>query len=561
MTAPFHEILNHAWQSTLVAAAAGLLALVLRRDSARARYGLWLAASLKFLVPFSLLVSVGNHVGGRKVAAIPAPAFPAAIEQISEPFAPAVRPLSASAAPAGRTEAVLGGIWCCGCVVVLAIGLRRWWRVRAVVRSARPLIIAGITGVRSSPAFLEPGVFGIFRQVLLLPDGIKERLTPAQFDAILAHEWCHVRRHDNLAAALHMAVEALFWFHPLVWWIGARLVDERERACDEQVLEQGILPAVYAQGILEVCRLYLEPRSTCVARVTGSNLKKRIEAIMRQPIGYPLSAGKKLLLTSVGIAAVGAPFAIGLWTAPASPAATAASTGPIFEVATVKPGDANDPQFGLMTGNGRFTATNATLEQLVGVAYDVRNNQISGGPKWLVSDKYSIDAESNHTTAGLTRGPQMRMMLRSLLADRFRLRVHRETKHEAVYELVAAKGGSKLTERVARGPAGRLLRFGPGELTGAEVPMLLLADQLSRLLGRSVVDKTALAGSYDFTLRWIPRPDEFTPLGRPEPTPPADSSGPSIFTALEDQLGLKLQPANGLVEILVVDRAERPLGS
>jgi uncharacterized protein (TIGR03435 family) len=155
----------------------------------------------------------------------------------------------------------------------------------------------------------------------------------------------------------------------------------------------------------------------------------------------------------------------------------------------------------------------------------------------------------------------MRMMLRSLLADRFRLRVHRETKHEAVYELVAAKGGSKLTERVAGGPAERRLRFGPGELTGAAVPMLLLADQLSRLLGRSVVDKTALAGSYDFTLRWIPRPDEFTPLGRPEPTPPEDSSGPSIFTALEEQLGLKLQPSNGLVEILVVDRAERPLGS
>lgn len=561
MTAPFHEILNHAWQSTLVAAAAGLLALVLRRDSARARYGLWLAASLKFLVPFSLLVSVGNHVGARKVAAIPTPAFSAAIEQISEPFAPAVRPLSASAAPADRSEAVLRGIWCWGCAVVLAIGLRRWWRVRTVVRSAQPLIIPGITGVRSSPAFLEPGVFGIFRQVLLLPDGIKERLNSAQLDAILAHEWCHVRRRDNLAAALHMAVEALFWFHPMVWWIGARLVDERERACDEQVLEQGNLPAVYAQGILEVCRLYLEPRSPCLARVTGSNLKKRIEAIMRPRIGYPLSAGKKLLLTSVGIAAVGAPFAMGLWTAPAGPAATPASTGPTFEVATVKPGDANDPQFGLMSRNGRFTATNATLQQLVGVAYDVRNNQISGGPKWLVSDKYSIDAESNHTTAGLTRGPQMGMMLRSLLADRFRLRVHRETKHEAVYELVAMKGGSKLTERVARGPAGRWLRFGPGELTGAAVPMLLLADQLSRLLGRSVVDKTALAGSYDFTLRWIPRPGEFTPLGRPEPTPPEDSNGSSIFTALEEQLGLKLRPANGLVEILVVDRAERPLGS
>ena len=83
---------------------------------------------------------------------------------------------------------------------------------------------------------MEPGVFGIFRPVLLVPEGITDRLTPAQWKTILTHELCHVRRRDNLTAAIHMAIEAIFWFHPLVWWIGKRLIDERERACDEEVL-------------------------------------------------------------------------------------------------------------------------------------------------------------------------------------------------------------------------------------------------------------------------------------------------------------------------------------
>ena len=107
----------------------------------------------------------------------------------------------------------------------------------------------------SAPGLVEPGVFGIFRPVLLLPEGIAERLDQAQLEAILAHELCHIRRRDNLTAAIHMAVQATFWFHPLVWWLGARLVDERERACDEEVLRLGNKPQVYAEGILNVCKL------------------------------------------------------------------------------------------------------------------------------------------------------------------------------------------------------------------------------------------------------------------------------------------------------------------
>ena len=102
------------------------------------------------------------------------------------------------------------------------------------------------------------------------------QLTPDQLEAVFAHELCHVRRRDNLTAALHMIVEAVFWFHPLVWWLGARMVDERERACDEDVLRLGGEPQVYAESVLKVCEFYLESPVACVAGVTGSNLQKRM---------------------------------------------------------------------------------------------------------------------------------------------------------------------------------------------------------------------------------------------------------------------------------------------
>ena len=104
---------------------------------------------------------------------------------------------------------------------------------------------------------IEPGVFGVFRPVLLLPEGIAQRLTPDQLRAVVAHEMSHVRRRDNVANAIHMLAEALFWFHPLVWWIERRLLDEQERACDEEVLREGGDPQVYAESIMRICEFYV----------------------------------------------------------------------------------------------------------------------------------------------------------------------------------------------------------------------------------------------------------------------------------------------------------------
>src|SRR5262249_3347860 len=152
---------------------------------------------------------------------------------------------------------------------------------------------------------------------LLWPAGISDRLADAQLEAIVAHEVCHVRRRDNLAAAIHMAVEALFWFHPLVWWLGARLVDERENACDEPVLLIGGEPPAYAESILKTCQFYLESPLVCMSGVTGSDLKRRIERIMTQRLGRRLDWRRKALLASAGIAAVAGPIGFGVFTAPA----------------------------------------------------------------------------------------------------------------------------------------------------------------------------------------------------------------------------------------------------
>jgi TonB family protein len=217
-------------------------------------------------------------------------------------------------------------------MVVLLVWTIRWRRVAAVARSGSPLSsgrelallrrleaargIARPTALVTTDAAVEPGVFGIVKPVLLWPQTIADHLSDRQIEAILAHEVSHVRRRDNLAAAMHMVVQAVFWFHPLVWWLGARLVDERERACDEDVIRAGAEPQVYAEGILRTCEFYVESPMACVTGVTGSDLKKRIEQIMRGHETLRLGTPKRLLLSAAAVAALVAPVIVGAATAP-----------------------------------------------------------------------------------------------------------------------------------------------------------------------------------------------------------------------------------------------------
>jgi uncharacterized protein (TIGR03435 family) len=510
----------HLWQSTVFALLAAALAFALRNHRAAVRYSIWLAASLKFLLPFALLVSAGRQVPA-PVAPVTALTASPAIVTLDTIFT-----LPSSRQPEPRRDAVLYTVWALGSLLVLASWISRYRRIR------------------TSPA-LEPGVFGIFRPKLILPAAIERRLTPEQLRAIVAHETCHIRRRDNLLAAIHMLVQALFWFHPLVWWIGARLVEERERACDEEVLRQGADPEAYATGILEVCKLYLESRLACVSGVTGADLERRIASILHPPLVRRLTLAQKTLLAIAAATVVAVPIFVGV--VHAQPVA--------FEVASIKPADPNESNSNVrpLPGGG-LRAVNVPLRMLIRVAYNLRDDQVAGGPAWTGSVTYNIDAK------GGPEGPeQVRRKLQTLLADRFHLRTHEEKKEMPIYELVPARGGLKIhaAQREA-GKGDNGFSWGRGRVVSRLAPLSDFAFLLSGVVGRPVEDRTGVPGGFDFTLAWTPESD---PPGAPSQNPKepvSDPNGPGIFTALQDQLGLRLSPARGPVSILVIESAEKP---
>ncbi len=236
---------------------------------------------------------------------------------------------------------------------------------------------------------------------------------------------------------------------------------------------------------------------------------------------------------------------------------------PSFEVASVKPGDPNERRVSLfIQPGGKLSTTNASLQMLIGFAYDVRDHQISGGPNWRDSEKFNIEAKAPGTIK-IPQGPEgaaeLRLMLQSLLAERFKLVVHRETREQQVYNLLVDKGGPKMKDSNVAPGQQQGLRGGRGEITGMAAPVPLLINFLSQQLGRSVIDQTGLTGKYDFTLKWTPDPGTAAgPRAGDDTAPSVDTSGPSIFTALQTDLGLKLQSAKGPVEMLVIDSVEKP---
>jgi beta-lactamase regulating signal transducer with metallopeptidase domain len=305
---------NHLWQSTLFVVAVWLVILTLRKNRAAVRHRLWLAASVKFLVPFSLLTSIGSHLQW-ETSVGPPPAVFLIVERISQPFSASRAVVSLNTTSASRADllaAVLIGVWICGIAVSSVWWFSRWWQVRRTVRMAAPSNLDGPLRVRYGPAHFEPGVFGIFSPVLLLPETIRRHLSAAQLQAVLAHELCHVRRRDNLAMSTHMIVETLFWFHPFVWFIKVRLIEEQERACDEEVLRLGGDSQIYAESILKICEFYLASPLITVSGISGSNLKERIEHIMRNQVALKLSLIRALLIAVAAIASLAGPIIVGV---------------------------------------------------------------------------------------------------------------------------------------------------------------------------------------------------------------------------------------------------------
>jgi len=260
--------------------------------------------------------------------------------------------------------------------------------------------------------------------------------------------------------------------------------------------------------------------------------------------------------------------------------AQAPAARPQFEVASVKPntsGTPNDRINGPLGGN-RFAATNINLRLLITLAYNVKNFEISGGNGVVDTGRYDIEARAAEARPG---EEQARLMLQALLADRFQLMVHRETKEVPVYVLVPVKGGAKLAEP----KEGSCIKFdpasppppptpgqpppkfcggfmmGPNTLRGGRISMKQFAEGLSNILGRPIIDKTGYTGTLDVALEFSQEGVDMVGLFGGAPfivgKPPDDDTKPSIFTALQDQLGLKLESQKGPAQILVVDHAEK----
>jgi uncharacterized protein (TIGR03435 family) len=332
--------------------------------------------------------------------------------------------------------------------------------------------------------------------------------------------------------------------------------------------------------------------------MTAEYLTKTMIGAVTERIARKLDDSRKLLLIAAVSMACAAPSAFAQAnasqsgtaspapkTATESPAANPAAAALEYEVASIKPNKSGPGMVRFMGTPDGFSATGITLQMLVANAYGVQNFQISGAPSWLGSERYDLDAKMDSDTAAALKKldqEQGRLarsrMLQKLLADRCKLTVHTETKDMPVYALVIAKNGPKMQEAKPgdtypngfKGLDGvahaGTMRMGRGQLTAQAISTDTLVHLLSQQLGRTVVDKTGLTGKYDFTLQWTPDESQGGALRAPEgggPSPadgaaPPESSGPSIFTALQEQLGLKLESQKGTVETIVIDHVEKP---
>ena len=549
---------NHLWQSTFFAAAVALTTMALKRNSARLRYWLWLAASLKFLIPFSVLVSLGGGVA-RPTAAPPLSAV--TVVRVSKYFAPAPTfPTVTPVVAPSYWHLAIPAVWAVGALLLLFRWYRRWRAIRNATRTARALAVHPSLPALVSRSTIEPGVFGLFHPILLLPEGITENLTQEQFRAVLDHELCHVRYRDNLAAALHMGVETLFWFHPIVWWIGGKLVDERERACDESVLNRGSQPTDYAQGIVNVCKTYRELSLLCVSGIAGANLTKRVRQIMTWRGTRHLTLVRKSIVAGAACLSVAVPLMIGMMSAQTLPPPPAYT----YEVVSIHKSSPGQGMSGIGPGpGGGLRAQNVTAMQLLSFAYKVRDYQIVDAPGWTKSERFDVTftPEPDKTEASPQPGAAPKQIeafigrnqqrMQAVLRDRFGLVLRAETHELPIYMLVPAKGGLKLTPSV-HPELGPSLQGGAGHLEGIGATLRILAGHLSVVLGRPVIDQTGSEGQYDFKLQYTPE----VPVEGQSSPPPADTA--DIFTALTEQLGLRLEPGKGPVPVYVVEKIEKP---
>jgi bla regulator protein BlaR1 len=500
---------------------------------------------------------------------------------------------------------------------------------------ALPVTLRRRAQVLTSAEIASPVAVGYIHPAVVIPPGLLARLEEGERQDVLLHELAHLQRYDDWMALATRTLGALLILHPLAAIVLGRIEREREMACDDFVVTQTGSARSYARSLARLHDLRWSAGTRLLASgILGRNssLADRIESLLRRGQEFSARPSRTNLGVSTLLLAVllGAGGLVPDWIAighakPGAAQATASQTQDTamakakFEVASIKPHKFSDLRkdgafFSIVgrTNDGRFYATGSTLRMLIQLAYDVQDSQIVGGPSWIDHERWDIQAKADSSVNAELRklSPDQgrlvkEQMLQNLLADRFKLTLHRETKQLPVYALVVAKHGPKLEESKDSGsapiggggpggPKGPLIRvrFGEGEqeVASRDVRMSFLAQLLSGRLARTVLDKTGLKGRYSFKLKWVADVNQGQMMGGPasvgapeaggvagagagggagqsasaempsalNSSESSDFSGPSIFTAIQQQLGLKLKPENGPVEVLVVDRVEPP---
>jgi beta-lactamase regulating signal transducer with metallopeptidase domain len=354
-------------------------------------------------VPLSLLQQAGDSLG--RSLPDPLPTYPALAETASAIFiSPAARGTAIADALPSPVVAIIAVVWIFGSAVMCLRWITQWRSIRSILESATQAAIDLPAPVRVTRSGLTTGVFGIFRPVVILPRGLMRALSAKQLRAILAHEACHIRRRDNLTAAIHRCVEVIFWFYLPVWWLGANLLREREAACDESVIEEGHEPAVYAESILRACRVGVVARFSAVAASTGGNLTERLASIMSGQRAQPISSVRSALLFLASIAVCMVPLVGGI----AAGANSEADSSPVmFDGITIKLSEPGSSQSAHLDPTGQLVLKNVSLRQLISRAYPF--SLVSGEPTAIDYARYDIDARWRGT------GTSERNLYRQLL--------------------------------------------------------------------------------------------------------------------------------------------------
>jgi uncharacterized protein (TIGR03435 family) len=581
-------VLSLLGKVTLVLALALLAVSAARRTRAALRASILTAAfAAVALLPLAALV-----VPVRAVA-VPVAAEPLSFVFFDEsPVAAAAdagrgdvpgAPGPASAWPLPSPGTALRAGWMAGTVafaIPLVIAIRRVHRMRraglrwpdgqaALDALADQTHIARPVAIFLHPHLDAPMTCGVRRPAIGLPaDAVDWPL--ADLQRALVHELEHVRRMDWAVHMLARAACAAYWFHPLAWMAWRRLCLESERACDDAVVRQAD-GAAYAQQLLWLARRLSNRPVPMLSMAAPSSLSTRVRAVLDTAQARGRAGALSLLAVAAGaMALVTAISPLQATPRPqsSSPASMPADPTLRFPVASVRPADPSDRSrgFGYTLETGRLNLRNQTLRTMIGVAFSepfglfFPDERISGGPEWLNDERFTIQARAERPVSNAEMGA----LLRALLRDRFALRVRTETREQPIYALVIARQdrglGPELRPAVKDCAAGGRCGIGGGagryELAGATMP--LLAALLGEALGRPVVDRTGLDGSFEGRLTFAPPLEAAGALGEPTSGAAAADPGPSIFTALEEQFGLKLQSERGPVEYLVIESADRP---